>query len=468
MIVTEIIDIIKKQIPDGSKVNVHGWVKSTRHGGKISFIELNDGSSLKNLQIVAKIEETEDYDQIIKFAKTGSSIMASGILKQTDKSESGFELISSKVSLLKSSDEDYPLQKKEHSLEFLRDIAHLRPRSKTFNAIFKIRSKLAFAIHQYFNENDFIWTATPILTSSDAEGAGDIFTIQESSESPLFDKKAFLTVSGQLHGEAFAQAFKKIYTFGPTFRSEHSHTFRHANEFWMIEPEVAFCDLLQLQILIEDFIKYITKYVTEHCKDELEFFFKEKPFLKERIDTLLTAEYKRVDYIEAIKILNEAVKKGVKFDDGVTEFKFGTDIGTPEERYLCEKVFNCPIFLQNLPLEMKAFYMKQNPKEKWYDGNDKLEGFSGITVAANDLLIPGVGEVIGGSQREDEKKKIEDEAAKRGIDLSSIKWYVDLRKYGYYSSSGFGLGFERMLMVLLELNIRDTIPFPRTPGTLKF
>jgi asparaginyl-tRNA synthetase len=236
----------------------------------------------------------------------------------------------------------------------------------------------------------------------------------------------------------------------------------------MIEPEIAFCNLSQLQILIELFIKYITQYVVDECSAELEYFYTEKPFLKDRIDAILSSNYKRLDYIEAIEILQKAVENGKVFADGVTEFKFGTDIGTPEERFLCEEVFKCPVFLQNLPLEMKAFYMKQNGENKKYNGTNKLEGFSGVTVAANDLLIPGVGEVIGGSQREDDINLIEEESKKRGIDTSSISWYVNLRKYGYHSSSGFGIGFERMLMVLLDLNIRDAIPFPRVPGKLLF
>ncbi|MDR3249540.1 MAG: asparagine--tRNA ligase [Mycoplasmataceae bacterium] len=466
MKVLEIDKIFKKRYINGEKINVHGWVKSTRDGGKISFIALNDGSSILNLQIVAKIDSTQGYDEVIKQARTGSAILAIGKIKNSDKANGGIELVAEEIKLLKQADEDYPLQKKQHTLEFLRDIAHLRPRTTTIGAIMKVRSKLAYAIHKFYQENDFIWVSTPIITANDAEGAGEAFKIVQDKTNPFFDKTPSLTVSGQLNAEAYAQAFKKVYTFGPTFRAEKSHTNRHANEFWMVEPEIAFINLAQLQIIIEQFIKYITKYVKEECSDEIAFFSEAKPFIIKRIDDIINKPFEKVDYSKGIEILIDAIKKGQKFDDN--DIYFGKDLSSEHERYLCEKVFNGPIFLQNYPLEIKAFYMKENDSSKSYTGKN-IKNVSGKTVAANDLLVPGVGEIVGGSQREDDYDKLMKRVKELNMDIANIQWYLDLRKYGYHSSAGFGLGFERMLMYLLDIeNIRDTIPFPRAGGNLKF
>ncbi|GMO13738.1 MAG: asparagine--tRNA ligase [Mycoplasmoidaceae bacterium] len=466
MKVIEIAEILKGKKIYKSEIGVHGWIKSTRDSGKISFIELNDGSSILNLQIVAKKETTKGYDQVIKNARTGSSIVVRGIIKTSARADGGKELEASSLEILKQADEDYPLQKKQHSLEFLRDIAHLRPRTKTIGAIMRVRSKLAFAIHKFFQENGFLWVAAPIITSNDAEGAGEGFCLSQDKNKPFFDSPASLTVSGQLNAEAYAQAFKKVYTFGPTFRAERSHTNRHMSEFWMVEPEIAFIDLKQLQLIIEAFIKYIVKYVNDECSDEIKFFAETKPFILDRINQILTKDFIRVDYSEGIQILLKAIKDGMKFEDN--DIYFGKDLASEHERYLCEKVFKCPIFLQNYPMEIKAFYMKENDDSKTYKGKD-MKGVSGKTVAANDLLVPGVGEIVGGSQREDSYDKLMKRVKDLKMDVTSIQWYLDLRKYGYFSSAGFGLGFERMIMYILDIeNIRDTIPFPRTGGKLEF
>ncbi|MDR0856955.1 MAG: asparagine--tRNA ligase [Mycoplasmataceae bacterium] len=444
-------DLKKKE--EGTETSVLGWIKSNRDSGKIAFLEINDGSSTSNLQIVCKKEVTQGFEETIKSARTGSAVIVSGVLKKNEKSDNGLEIIANEIKLLKQASEDFPLQKKQHTFEFLREIAHLRPRTKTIGAIMKVRSKLAFGIHKFFQENGFLWVAAPIITANDAEGAGENFTITQNPEKPFFGGQASLTVSGQLNAEAYAQAFRKVYTFGPTFRAERSHTNRHMSEFWMVEPEVAFCDLKQLQVIIEAFIKYIVKYVTDECDEEIKLFAAEKPFIIDRINSMIKDEFKRVDYADGVEQLKKAIADGVPFED--KDMFFGKDLGSEHERYLCEKIYKAPIFLQNYPKEIKAFYMKVNPDN--------------ITVAANDLLVPGVGEIIGGSQREDSYDKLSARINELKMDVSSIQWYIDLRKYGYHSSAGFGLGFERLIMYILDLeNIRDTIPFPRTPGNLKF
>lgn len=430
-------------------VSVRGWIRFNRLSGKIAFIELNDGSTIRNLQIVYKKASTVGFDEAAKL-RTGSSILVKG---KVNANKTTFEVVADEIVVLKESAEDYPLQKKEHSMEFLRDIAHLRTRTQTFSAIMSVRSSLAFAIHKFFNDNGFKWVATPLITSNDAEGAGENFIIHQDEQNPFFDKEAKLTVSGQLNAEAYAQAMQKVYTFGPTFRAERSHTNRHLSEFWMVEPEIAFVDLQQLMAVIEAFIKSIIQHVCKHCKNELNFFIEQKPFLKERINTLLTKNFVKLDYKDAIEKLKEAAEKEKCFEDN--DIFFGKDIASEHERYLCEKVYNAPIFLYNFPKEIKAFYMKVNK--------------DGRTVAATDLLVPGVGEIVGGSQREDDYEKLLQRTKDLNMDVSSIQWYLDLRKYGYYSSAGFGLGFERLIMYILGLdNIRDTIPFPRYNGKLNF
>ena len=444
-------DILHESIKLGEKVSVRGWVKFNRVSGKIAFIELNDGSCFNNLQIVYKKESLTNFDEAAKL-RTGSAVAITGTVNKNNKSTQAIELLAERIELLKDSAENYPLQTKQHSMEFLRDIAHLRPRTSTFNAIMSIRSHLAYAIHKFFNDNGFIWFAAPIITSNDAEGAGENFVIEQDPQKPFFDKQAKLTVSGQLNAEAYAQAFQKVYTFGPTFRAERSHTNRHLAEFWMVEPEIAFINLEQLMQIIEIFVKTIIKNVYFSAKNQFDFFINQKPYLKDRISDLINKPFIRLDYAKAIELLKEAAEQK-KFEDN--DIFFGKDLASEHERYLCEQVYNAPVFLYNFPKDIKAFYMKQNPDN--------------LTVAATDLLVPGVGEIIGGSAREDDYEKLINRVKEMNIDAQSIQWYLDLRKYGYYSSAGFGLGFERLIMYILDLeNIRDAIPFPRYNGKLSF
>lgn len=448
MQISSVKEILEGKISALSPTTIRGWVKFNRLSGKIGFIELNDGSSLNNIQVVYKKVSTKGFEESSKL-RTGSSILVNG---KVNTNKDSFEVLAEEIIVLKDSAEDYPLQKKEHSMEFLRDIAHLRGRTQTMISIMTVRSKLAFAIHKFFNENGFKWISTPVITSNDAEGAGENFVIEQSKEEPFFNKEAKLTVSGQLNAEAYSQAFQKVYTFGPTFRAERSHTNRHLAEFWMIEPEIAFIDLTQLMAIIEAFIKSIINYVCINCKDEINFFIKQKPFLSERIDTLLKKNFIRLEYKEAIEILKKAAQDKI-FEDN--DIFFGKDIASQHERYLCEQVYKAPVFLYNFPKEIKAFYMKVNSDNK--------------TVAATDLLVPGVGEIVGGSQREDDYNKLLNRTKELNMDISSIQWYLDLRKYGYSLGAGFGLGFERLIMYILGLdNIRDTIPFPRYNGKLNF
>ncbi|MDR1991545.1 MAG: asparagine--tRNA ligase [Mycoplasmataceae bacterium] len=436
-----------------SLVTIKGWVKSNRDSGKIAFLEINDGTTINNIQVVYKKLTTTGFDTVIS-ARTGSAVLAVGEIKTNNKAEQKYELVAKEVKLLKQAHEDYPLQKKQHSLEFLRDHAHLRARTTTFASIMRVRSRLAYIIHKFFQDNGFIWVASPIITSNDAEGAGENFELINGTPSKtFFDKTAKLTVSGQLNAEAYAQAFSQVYTFGPTFRAEYSHTNRHIAEFWMIEPEIAFIDLNQLMLVIETFIKTIVKDITKQCNDEINFFTKNNPEIQQRLNTLIKDKFNKVEYQEVINLLQTAVKKDHKFENN--DIHFGMDLASEHERYICEKIYNSPVFIFNYPKEIKAFYMKVNSDNK--------------TVAACDLLVPGVGEIIGGSQREDDYDTLLNRCQELHIDLKNIQWYLDLRKYGYHSSAGFGLGFERLLMYLLNLdNIRDAIPFPRSPGSLKF
>lgn len=439
-----------------SPVNLIGWVRSNRDSGKILFISFSDGSRLNSIQLVLKKDEVENFDEI-RQARTGAAIIVSGLIvtKQQDEAQR-FEILVKKAKLLKQSSESYPIQTKEHSMEFLREVAHVRPRTNKFFSIMNVRSELAFAVHNYFHLNNFKWVSTPVITSNDAEGAGESFNVvTDDGAFDFFGKKASLTVSGQLHAEAYAQAFKRVYTFGPTFRAEKSNTTKHLAEFWMIEPEVAFCDLPKLMKLIETFIKFVTKTVQKRCAEEIAFFKKldGNENIDDRLNELIDKDFAKLEYRQAIAILKEAVSNGVHFDD--TNIFFGMDLATEHERYIAESYAKGPVFLYNYPKEIKSFYMKQNP--------------DGQTVASCDLLVPGIGELVGGSQREDDYEVLTSRAAELGMNLTDIQWYLDLRKYGYNKSAGFGLGFERLIMYICGVeNIKDTIPFPRSNGSLKF
>ena len=447
---------IAAEINSGTKtirdVTIRAWVRTNRDSGKIGFISAYDGSTLNGIQVVYKKESTNGFEQA-KITRTSAAIEVTGTIQTTNREDSPFEIVADNIVLLKQSCEDFPLQKKQHTMEFLRDIAHLRPRAKTMQAIMMVRNRLAYAIHKFFQEEGFIWAATPILTSNDCEGAGENFCIQEDPNNPFFIPQAKLTVSGQLHGESYAQAFSRIYTFGPTFRAERSHTNRHLAEFWMVEPEIAFMDVKQLMSLIEAFIRTVIKDVYENCQDSINLFAANNPEIKTRLLSVINKEFVRVSYEEGIEILKKAVNDGYPFED--KNIFFGKDLASEHERYICEKVYNGPVFLYNYPKEIKSFYMKQNP--------------DGRTVAGADLLVPGVGEICGGSEREADFDKLMQRVKELNMDASSIQWYLDLRKYGYHSSSGFGLGFERLIMYILDLdNIRDAILFPRYEGNIKF
>ena len=445
----------------GKTVTVCGWAKTVRDSKAFGFIELNDGSYFKNCQVVFAREKIDNYDEIAG-QNVGACLKVTGKLVLTPERSQPFEIHAESVEVLGASSPDYPLQKKRHSLEFLRTIPHLRPRTNTFNAVFKIRSEAAFAIHKFFNERGFVYVHTPIVTGSDCEGAGAMFQIttldlenvpktkegQVDYSQDFFGKKASLTVSGQLDVENFAMAFSNVYTFGPTFRAEHSNTVRHAAEFWMIEPELAFADLSDDMDCAEAMVKYIINYVKDSCKEELEFLnkFVDNGLLA-RLDNVVNNEFKRLSYTEAIDIL---LKVKDRFDAPVY---WGVDLQSEHERYITEEVFKKPVFLTDYPKEIKAFYMRLND--------------DGKTVAASDLLVPGIGELIGGSQREERIDVLERRMEECGLNKEDYKFYLDLRKYGGVTHSGYGLGFERMIMYLTGIgNIRDVLPFPRTFGSL--
>lgn len=446
----------------GNQIIVNGWIRSLRDSKTFGFIELNDGSHLKNLQVVFE-SDLENFEEITKFS-TGSSIQVQGELIKSEGTKQAFELKASKVTLIGAADESFPLQKKRHSFEYLRTIAHLRPRTNTFSAVFRVRSLLSFAIHQFFNERGFIWAHTPIITASDAEGAGEMFQVttldldnppkneegKTDFSKDFYGKKAGLTVSGQLEGETFATAFGKIYTFGPTFRAENSNTTRHLSEFRMIEPEIAFADLEDNMQLAEDMIKYVFSYVLENAPAEMDFFNQFiLPGVKERAEKLVNSSFAKVSYTEAVKMLQES---GQKFEYAP---EWGIDLQTEHERYLSEKIFNGPVFITDYPKDIKAFYMKLNE--------------DGKTVRAMDMLVPGIGELIGGSQREDDFKKLETRMQEMDLNTEDYSWYLDLRKYGSVPHAGFGVGFERLVMYITGMeNIRDVIPFPRTPKNCEF
>lgn len=440
------------------KVTVAGWVRSIRSSKNFGFIVVNDGTFFEPLQIVY-------HDGLSNFAaveklNVGAAVIATGTLVATPQAKQPFEIQAEEVLIEGESAPDYPLQKKRHTFEYLRTISHLRPRTNTFEAVFRVRSLIAYAIHKFFQERDFVYVHTPIITGSDCEGAGEMFQVTtlnlddvpKTTEGNVdytkdfFGKSTNLTVSGQLNGETYAMAFKNIYTFGPTFRSENSNTTRHAAEFWMIEPEIAFADLNDDMILAESMLKYIIRYVLEHAPEEMQFFnqFVDKGLL-ERLNHVADSEFARVTYTEAVEILE---KNNDKFDYKVS---WGADLQTEHERYLTEEVFKRPVFVTDYPKEIKAFYMKLND--------------DGKTVAAVDCLVPAIGEIIGGSQREDDYDKLLARMNELGLKEEDYKFYLDLRKYGSARHAGFGLGFERCVMYLTGMsNIRDVLPFPRTVG----
>ena len=441
---------------------IEGWVKTLRDSKTFGFIELNDGTFFKNVQVVFN-DSLSNFEDVKKLTLS-SSIKVSGKLVLTPESKQPFEIQATNIEIESLADNTYPLQKKRHSFEYLRTIAHLRPRTNTFNAVFRVRSVLAYAIHKFFQEQDFVYVHTPILTGSDAEGAGEMFNVNSFDLSNVpktedgkvdfskdfFGRHAHLTVSGQLNGETFAESFCNIYTFGPTFRAENSNTVKHAAEFWMIEPEICFADLEDDMDLAEDMIKYTFKYVLDNCPEEMEFFnnFIDKGLL-DRLNHVINSDFARVSYTDAIK---ELEKHNDEFEYKVS---WGVDLQTEHERYLCEKIYKKPVFVKNYPKDIKAFYMKQNP--------------DGKTVAAADLLVPGIGEIIGGSQREEDYDKLLTRMKELDMPIENYDWYLDLRKYGSCVHSGFGLGFERAIMYLTGMqNIRDVIPFPRTPKNCEF
>lgn len=444
------------------EIQLEGWVRTLRASKNFGFIELNDGTFFKNLQIVFG-EDIEYFKEISKLPLS-SSIKVIGLLVPTPDAKQPFEIQAKEITVEGYSTSDYPLQKKRHSVEYLRTIAHLRPRSNLFNAVFRVRSLASFALHQFFNERRFVYVHTPIITSSDAEGAGEMFrlTTLDLKNVPLteegkidysedfFGKETNLTVSGQLEAEAFALAYKNVYTFGPTFRAENSNTARHAAEFWMLEPEIAFADLNDNMELAEAMMKHMISYVMENAKEEMEFFnnFVDKTVI-ERLENVVNSEFGRITYTEAIEILKTC---GEEFQYPV---KWGIDLQTEHERYLSEKVFKKPVFVTDYPKEIKAFYMRMNEDNK--------------TVAAMDLLVPGIGELIGGSQREERLEVLEQKIIDNGMDPEEYWWYLELRKYGGTKHAGFGLGFERAIMYMTGVsNIRDVIPFPRTVNSAEF
>ena len=441
----------------GKTVTVCGWARSIRDSKALGFIDLNDGTCFKGVQVVFEADKLENYKEIAA-QNVGAALVVTGTLLATPEAKQPFEIHATHIEVEGPSTPEYPLQKKRHTVEYLRTIAHLRPRTNLFSAAFRIRSAAAFGIHKFFQENGFVYAHTPIITGSDCEGAGEMFQVTTLDMEDLpkgedgavdykkdfFEKPTSLTVSGQLEAECMAMAFGKVYTFGPTFRAEKSFTTRHAAEFWMIEPEMAFCDLSGYMDVAEAMTKYVIRYVLDNCPDEMDFFnkFIDKGLI-ERLELVAGSEFGRVSYTDAVEILK---KNNKKFQYPV---EWGVDIQTEHERYLTEVVFKKPVFVTDYPKEIKSFYMKQNP--------------DGRTVAAADMLVPGIGELIGGSQREEDYDKLAARMDELGLDKAGYDWYLDLRRFGSVEHAGFGLGFERMLMYLTGIqNIRDVLPFPRT------
>lgn len=441
----------------GKTITACGWVRSNRDSKTFGFIVISDGTFFETLQVVYSADKLSNFAEIAKL-NVGSALIVKGQLVETPNAKQPFEIQADEIIIEGSSNSDYPLQKKRHSMEYLRTISHLRPRTNTYQAVFRVRSLIAYAIHKFFQERDFVYVHTPLITGSDAEGAGEMFQVTTLDlanvpknedgtvdfKQDFFNKPTNLTVSGQLNGETFAQAFRNIYTFGPTFRAENSNTTRHAAEFWMIEPEISFADLEDSMILAESMLKYIINYVLEYAPEEMNFFnqFIDKGLL-ERLQHVASSDFARVTYTEAVEILE-------KYNDQF-EYKvsWGADLQTEHERYLTEQIYKKPVFVTNYPKDIKAFYMKLNDDNK--------------TVAATDLLVPGIGEIIGGSQREDDYETLLNRMKECGLNEEDYGFYLDLRKYGSTRHAGFGLGFERCVMYLTGMgNIRDVIPFPRT------
>ena len=443
------------------QLTVAGWVRTIRTSKSLGFIELNDGTCFQNLQVVFEEGKVNNFNEVGKL-NVGASIIVTGTLILTPEAKQPYEIHAATIEVEGNSTPDYPLQKKRHSMEFLRTIAHLRPRTNTFSAVFRVRSEAAFAIHKFFNERGFVYVHTPLITGSDCEGAGEMFRVTTlDMENPprtedgkvdfsqdFFGKPTSLTVSGQLEGECMAMAFSNIYTFGPTFRAEKSNTTRHAAEFWMMEPEIAFADLTDMMNLAEDMMKYVLSYVMERCPKEMAFFnqFIDKGLI-ERLQHIVNSDFVRLPYTEAVKLLEEHK------DEFEYPVYWGCDLQTEHERYLTEQLFKKPVFVTDYPKEIKAFYMRLND--------------DGRTVAAVDLLVPGIGEIVGGSQREERADYLEKAIAHFGLNAEDYDWYLNLRRYGGVEHAGFGLGFERLVMYMTGIeNIRDVLPFPRTTGSI--
>ena len=439
------------------EILVEGWVRTNRDSGSIGFIALNDGTCFKNIQVVYD-DKLPNHDAVAHLL-TGAAIGVKGKIVLTPEMKQPFELRASEVTIIGEVEGDYPLQKKRHSFEYLREIAYLRPRTNTFAALYRVRSVLALGIHEFFQSRGFVYVHTPEITANDAEGAGQTFTITtvddkgKPSETDFYGRKASLTVSGQLHVEPFALAFRDVYTFAPTFRAEKSNTTRHASEFWMIEPEIAFADLDDDMVLMEECIKFCISYALEKCPDEMDFFEKMiAPGTIEKLKAVLAKPFTKMEYTEGIEILKKAVQNGVKFEN--KKIEWGMDLQSEHERYLTEEVAKGPLFLINYPKDIKAFYMKEND--------------DGKTVAACDLLVPGEGEIIGGSEREYRYDVLRAKMEKQG-NVEGLEWYLNLRKWGGCPHAGFGIGFDRLLMYITGVaNIRDTEPYPRTFGGLKY
>lgn len=453
-----------KQLAE-TEVEVLGWVRNKRIGKNVSFLQINDGTCFDTIQVV--FNELQNQEEIEKvFVATALKIKA--VVKVLDNGKQDYELVANEIEILADSQQDYPLQPKKHTYEFLREIAHLRVRSNTFNAVFRIRSLLSFAVHDYFNKNNFVMVHAPLITANDGEGAGEMFNVTTLEVDKLkkdengnidykndfFAKKTSLTVTGQLEAEAYALAFNKVYTFGPTFRAENSNTTRHAAEFWMIEPEIAFSDLDDVILLAKELLVHCVKYVLDNAPKELEFLDNARQDIEvvKRLKELVDSNFERISYEKAIEILNEAIDNGQKFEN---EVFFGVDLATEHERYLTDVVFKAPVFVTDYPKDIKAFYMRLNDDQK--------------TVAATDLLVPGIGELLGGSQREERIDILQQLMKNHELDEKDYDWYLDLRRYGGVKHAGFGIGFERMIMYVTGMeNIRDVIPFARTPKNCDF
>lgn len=460
----EIRELFRNKEKYGDReVVVHGWVRGNRSSNQFGFLSINDGTFFTPLQVVYEADNLANFTEISK-VHLAAGVTVRGTLALTPEAKQPFEIKAKEIVVEADSQSDYPLQKKRHTMEFMREIAHLRPRSNTFSAVYRVRSIVAYAIHKFFQEQNFVYVHAPIITGSDAEGAGEMFQVTTLDPDNLprtedgkidysqdfFGKETNLTVSGQLEAEAFALAFRNVYTFGPTFRAENSNTARHASEFWMIEPEIAFADLQDDMDLAEAMVKYIITYTLEHAPEEMNFFnqFIDKGLL-ERLDHIVNSSFERVTYTEAVEILQKA---GKEFQYPV---EWGLELQTEHERYLTEEVYKKPIFVTDYPKDCKAFYMRLND--------------DGKTVAACDMLVPGVGEIIGGSQREERLDVLEARMKELGISENGYEWYLDLRRYGGVKHAGYGLGFERMIMYLTGMsNIRDVLPFPRTPKSAEF